>query len=313
MAASSQDDQTNKEERRARGEFVRGVSAARNWITADGSSGFKAEPGRYHLYIANNCPWCHRTVLTRAIKGLQDVISMDVCWYRRDGDKGWMFNSEIPGCTEDTVNGKKYIKEIYKMSDLVQSSVPILWDKKTKVVVNNESSEIIRMLNCEFNEWAKVSIDLYPPNLRNEIDEFNNWIYPEVNNGAYKAGFAHSQEAYDPAVRVVFKAFDRLEEILSKRRFLCGDQMTEADVRLFPTLFRFDHVYVVRFKCNKKMLIDYKYLPEYVRDTYQQKGVAEACNIDHCIKGYFGRTGYGIIPIGPDIDFNVPTKRSKMK
>ncbi|XP_006817295.1 glutathionyl-hydroquinone reductase YqjG-like [Saccoglossus kowalevskii] len=309
---SVQEDQTDKDARRARGEYVRGVGAARNWITTDGSTGFKAEANRYHLYIANNCPWCHRCVLTRSVKGLQDVISMDVCWYRRDEDKGWQFNPDIPGCTPDTVNGKKYIIDIYKMSGLKQSSVPILWDKQTKQVVNNESAEIIRMLNSEFNQWAKESINLYPPSLRGEIDDFNSWIYPEINNGVYKAGFAKSQEAYDVAVKVVFQALDRLDKILSNRRFLCGDQLTEADIRLFPTLFRFDHVYVVRFKCNKKMLQDYDNLGEYIKDIYQYSGVAMASNLDHCVKGYFGRSGNGIVPIGPGIDFSLPTKRSQM-
>ncbi|XP_070533892.1 glutathionyl-hydroquinone reductase YqjG-like isoform X2 [Ptychodera flava] len=312
-SGSVQEDQSDKAARRAKGEFVRGVGTARDWITADGSSGYKAEPGRYHLYIANNCPWCHRCVLTRSVKGLQDVISMDVCWYRRDGAKGWQFNPDIPGCTVDTVNGQKYIIDIYKIGGIQQTSVPILWDKQTKKVVNNESAEIIRMLNCEFNEWAKEPIDLYPPKLRDEIEEFNAWIYPELNNGCYKAGFAKSQEAYDSAVRMVFNALDRLEKVLSKRRFLCGSQLTEADIRLFTTLFRFDPVYVVRFKCNKKMLNDYEHLSGYVRDVYQFKGVAEASNVEHCKQGYFGRSGNTVVPAGPDIDFNQPTERSKMK
>ncbi|XP_070533794.1 glutathionyl-hydroquinone reductase YqjG-like [Ptychodera flava] len=304
---------TKAEQAKIDGEFVPGVSAARNWITADGSSGFKAEPGRYHLYVGHFCPYCHRCVLTLSLKGLFHVISIDVCSFRRYDERGFEFAPEIPGCTEDTVNGKKFIGDIYGMVGINQRTIPVLWDKKTGTIVSNESSEIIRMLNCEFNEWAKESIDLYPPSLQKEIEEFNEWIYAEINIGVYKAGFAKSQEAYDSAVTVLFNALDRLEEVLAKRRFLCGNQLTEADIRLFPTLFRFDHAYYICFKCNKRMIRDYEHLSGYVRDVYQQMGVANASNMEHCTQGYFSNFGNKIIPIGPDFDFNEPTQRSEMK
>jgi len=280
------------------GEFIRPRSAFRDSITADGRSEFQAEKGRYHLYIANNCPWCHRVVLTRKIKQLEDIISMDVCYYRRHPDKGWTFNPDIPGCTEETVNGIQFIRELYEALGSKEKSVPILWDKKLKTIVNNESSEIIRILNSAFDELVLKTVDLYPPHLRQQIDELNSWIYPEINNGAYKAGFASTQEAYDKAYDIFFNALDKLEKIFAQHKFLCGDEITEADVRLFPTIFRFDDVYYIRFLLNKKMIREYPNIYRWEKDMYLYPGVADASNIVHCKNGYFGRSGNEIVPLG---------------
>lgn len=303
------------------GEFVRKPSAFRSWITADGSSGFKAEPGRYHLYVSLACPWAHRTLIVRALKGLDDVIGYTVvdCML---GEGGWAFTDEKPKCSLDDVNGCARLRDVYAMADGTYSgniTVPVLWDKKTKTIVNNESSEIIRMLNSEFNEFsateAQRSLDLYPPLLRHAIDEVNAWIYTDINNGVYRAGFAKSQEAYDEAVQAVFSGLDRVEEILAKSRYLVGDQITEADVRLFTTLVRFDMVYVGHFKCNKKRIIDYPNLWSYVRDIYQTGGIAETVDAEHIQKHYQVShrqiNPFGIVAIGPDLDFDSPHNRNK--
>ena len=313
-----EEDQKNKEERKKRGEFVRGVSAARNFIKNDKNAKFSAESGRYHIYIANNCPWCHRVALTRAILGLTDIITMDICYWKRDGDKGWQFRPELDSeCTADTVNGKKYIKEIYALSNLKQTSVPILWDKKLKCVVNNESAEIIRMLATEFIQFQSLSkpLELYPKVLQNKINELNSWIYPEINNGAYKAGFSSDQQVYEGAFDKYFNALDKLENILSKQRYLCSNiQPTEADIRLFPTIFRHDCVYYVRMKLNKSLLVyEYPNIYGWMKDIYQYKNVKNACNIKHCKNGYFGRTGNNVIPKGPDYDWKSPHNRDKIQ
>ncbi|GAQ81656.1 hypothetical protein KFL_000860280 [Klebsormidium nitens] len=290
------------------GAFVRPDSKLRNWITADGSSGFKAEAGRYHLYIANNCPWCHRCVLTRALLGLHDVISMDVLFYRRDPDKGWVFNPGEPGCTPDTVaGGIGGIRELYARAGSAEKSVPVLYDKQTATIVSNESADIIRMLATEFREFAAPkSPELVPHDLIRRIDEVNGWIYDAINNGAYKAGFAKGQVAYDKAFDEYFEALDRVECLLDKHRYLLGETLTEADVRLFPTLFRHDHVYFVRFKVNKAMLADsYPNTLRWLLDVYSLPGVKEASNFDHCIGGYFGRWAIPTVPLRPKLSYSL--------
>ena len=304
--------------RKQNGEFVRGISAARNIISNEPNSQFPAEKGRYHIYVSNNCPWCHRVALTRSILGLQDVISMDVLFYKRDPEHGWQFRPDLdPLCTKDTVNNKKYIKEIYAMNNLKQTSVPILFDKKLKVVVNNESAEIIRMFATAFFEFQSLPkpLDLYPKPLQPQIDELNEWIYVTINNGAYKAGFSSNQKVYETAFDAYFASLDRLEKILSQQRYLCSNlQPTEADLRLFPTIFRHDCVYYIRMKLNKRLTCyEYPNIYGWMKDIYQYNNVKEACNLDHCKKGYFGRTGNNVIPKGPDYDWISPHKRDTIK
>jgi len=288
---------------RAKGEFVRGQSRHRDRITADGSSGFVGVPGRYHLYVANNCPWCHRVALARSLKGLTDVVSMDVLFYRRDPDRGWQFRPEEEGCTADTLFGSKYVQEIYARVESTEKSVPILYDRETNTIVNNESAEIVRMFNDGFGEHADNAIDLYPTEVRDEIDELNAWIYTDINNGAYKAGFSSSQAAYELAYGRFFAAFERLDRRLRSRRFLTGDRLTEADVRLFPTVFRFDHVYYTRFRLDHRMVREYPGLFRWLRDMVHYPGVMAASNLEHCKRGYYGRTGNNIVPVGPALDF----------
>jgi len=290
-----------------KGSFQRVDRTFRNWIKADGSTPFLPEKNRYHLYISYACPWAHRTLIVRSIKGLEDVISYDVVDHFLDRSKSWSLEGKVPGSTGDTVNGAHFLKEVYLKADpkYDQSfTVPVLWDKKNQTIVNNESSEIIRMLNSEFNQFAKnKELDLYPENLRSQIDEVNSWVYDTVNTGVYKCGFAQSQEAYDLNVRKLFDSLNRLETILSKNKFLIGDQFTEADVRLFTSLLRFDSVYYVHFKCSLKHIYEYPNLWEYVRGIYQNNGIAQTVNWEHIIKHYFVSHAhinpFRIVPIGP--------------
>jgi putative glutathione S-transferase len=262
------------------GRFVRSQSQFRHWVTADGSpgptgkGGFKAEAGRYHLYVSWACPWAHRTIIYRKLKGLEGVISMSVV-NAYMGPEGWTFEPGS-GVVPDDVNGATRLHEIYTKADPNYSgrvTVPVLWDKQRDTMVSNESSEIIRMLNSAFNDVGGNDLDLYPAELRSEIDELNDFIYPNVNNGVYKAGFATEQAPYEEAVRSLFNALDQLEDRLATRRYLTGDRITEADWRLFTTLVRFDAVYVAHFKCNIRELRDYPNLWGYLRDLYQQPGV----------------------------------------
>lgn len=305
-----------------KGAFQRAQSAFRNWVTADGSSGFKAEAGRYHLYVSLACPWAHRTLIFRKLKGLEDVISVNVVDWMLNFETGWEFNEKRDACTQDTENGCKLLKDVYKKADPEYDkrvTVPVLWDKQKKTIVNNESSEIIRMLNSEFNAFCKTEegkqLDLYPEKLRKEIDEINEWIYPNINNGVYRAGFATSQEAYDEAVNGLFEALDKVEGILSKQRYLVGPTLTEADIRLFVTLVRFDQVYEQHFKCNKKRIMDYPNIWPYLRDIYQTNGIAQTVNMEHIKKHYMlshrSINPYGIVSIGPDIDFKEPHQRAE--
>jgi putative glutathione S-transferase len=290
-----------------RGEFVRQQSAFRDRVTADGSSGYRAEPDRYHLYVSYACPWAHRTIILRKLKGLEDVIGMTVVDPIRD-ERGWAFTDAAGG--PDPINGFRFLSEAYHATDRRfdgRVTVPVLWDKKTKRIVNNESSEIIRMLNSEFDEWATGKADFYPEALREEIDAINADVYDNVNNGVYRCGFAASQEAYDEAFEKLFDALDRLEARLAERRYLTGDEPTEADWRLFTTLLRFDPVYVGHFKCNRRRLVDYPNLWAYTRDLYQTPGVADTVNLDHIKRHYYVThrriNPTGVVPRGPEIDF----------
>lgn len=304
-----------------KGEFVRGVSSFRNWVTVDGSAGpsgeggFAAESGRYHLYVSYACPWAHRALIYRALKGLDTVISVSVVHPLMPAES-WVF-AEYPGATKDHVNDAHYLYENYFKADpqfngLV--TVPVLWDKKRHTIVNNESSEIIRMFNSAFDEIAQnKDLDFYPEALREDVDVINKSIYDTINNGVYRAGFATEQAAYDRAYERLFNTLDELEERLSRQRYLVGSQITEADWRLFPTLVRFDPVYYSHFKTNKKRLIDYPNLWAYTRELYQVPGVSHTVNMDHIKHHYFAShtsiNPTGIVPKGPEIDFMRPHGR----
>ncbi|AZL84520.1 glutathione S-transferase family protein [Aliivibrio salmonicida] len=296
------------------GKFERKASSFRHWITKDGRagpsgvSGFNAESGRYHLYVSLACPWAHRTVIYRKLKGLEDMISMSVV-NAFMGDDGWTFEPG-EGVIEDTVNHATYAHEIYTKAapDYTgRVTVPILWDKKTNTIVSNESAEIIRMFNSAFDDIGATELDFSPEHLLNDIDELNAFIYPTINNGVYRAGFATTQAAYDDAVAEVFGALETVEQRLSTQRYLIGDEITEADWRLFTTLIRFDAVYVGHFKCNLKRIVDYPNIWGYLRDLFQQPGVSETVNIDYIKAHYYGShetiNPTLIIPKGPALDF----------
>jgi putative glutathione S-transferase len=305
------------------GRFVRQDSAFRNWVTADGSAGpsgdggFKAEPGRYHLYVSWACPWAHRTIIMRRLKGLEEMISMSVV-NSFMGAEGWTFEAG-PGVVADTVNGATRLHEVYTQADPEFSgrvTVPVLWDKQRETIVSNESAEILRMLNSAFDGIGATVGDYYPETLQTEIDALNDDIYPHINNGVYRAGFASTQEAYDEAVTQLFDALDRLEMRLATNRYLTGDALTEADWRLFTTLVRFDPVYVGHFKCNIRRLRDYPNLWGYVKDLYQQPGIAETVDIDyikaHYYESHTAINPTGIVPQGPDIDYSTPHGRESV-
>ncbi len=312
----------SRKQEAAGGEFVRTESTFRNWVTKDGkpgptgAGGFAAEPDRYHLYVSYACPWAHRTLIFRTLKGLEPTISVSIVHPLMPAES-WVFG-EYPGATEDHVNNANYLYENYLLADphfngLV--TVPVLWDKKRGTIVNNESSEIIRMLNSAFNEFATGDVDYYPEALREEIDKINTIVYDNVNNGVYRAGFATTQQAYDKAFDRLFNTLDLLEQKLASQRYLVGDQITEADWRLFTTLVRFDAVYYNHFKTNKKRLIDYPNMWAYTRELYQTPGVEQTVNMDHIKYHYFAShrsiNPTGIVPKGPDIDFNAPHHRGK--
>ena len=300
------------------GRFVRPTTRFRNWVTEDGSpgpsgdGGFIAARGRYHLYISLACPWAHRTLIFRMLKGLEDVISLSVV-EPLYGPHGWHF-----GASADAVNGKNELAEIYLLADPRYSgrvSVPVLWDKERRTIVSNELSEIIRMFNDAFGRFTNVATNYYPPPLREEIDRINALVYPNINNGVYRAGFAITQDAYDEAFRALFAALDELEARLSRQRYLAGPAITEADWRLFCTLVRFDAVYYSHFKCNLRRIGDYPNLSNYLRDLYQQPGVAATVNMDHIKRHYYGSQRQvnptGIVPLGPQLDFLAPHDRAR--
>jgi glutathionyl-hydroquinone reductase len=301
------------------GEFKRVDSRFRDRITADGSSGFKAEPARYHLYVAHACPWAHRTLIFRALKKLEGAISVA---YAIPGlkEQGWMFESNpaFPECTPDTVNGFRYLHEAYTASNphyTGKVTVPTLWDKKTGRIVNNESSEIIRMLNSEFKGIAGDDADFYPAPLRAEIDRINETVYASVNNGVYRCGFARSQEAYEAAYDALFATLDELEVRLGRQRYLVGRQITEADWRLFPTLVRFDVAYFSLFKCNRQRIADYPNLLNYMRELYQVPGVAATVKPRHYVINYWSIRKVnptGIIPKGTPVDYAQPHDRARL-
>ncbi len=303
------------------GEFIRADSSFRNWVTPNGDAGpsggagFAAEAGRYHLYVSYACPWAHRTLIFRELKALQAVISVSVV-HPLMPEESWVF-AEYPGATEDQLYQSNFLYEIYRKADpdfkgLV--TVPVLWDKQRETIVNNESSEIIRMLNSAFDAYTNVDVDFYPQSLRAQIDEINQPIYNNINNGVYRAGFARNQRAYDRAYTQLFDTLDELETRLAGQRYLVGDRITEADWRLFTTLVRFDAVYYGHFKTNRKRLVDYPNLWAYTRDLYQVPGVAATVNMDHIKTHYYGShrsiNPTGIVPQGPDIDFQQPHGRN---
>ncbi|MGB1213516.1 MAG: glutathione S-transferase family protein [Pikeienuella sp.] len=303
------------------GRFVRTEASFRNWITSDGSAGpsgkpgFKAESGRYHLYISHACPWAHRTMIFRALKGLQDHITVDVV----DPDmltKGWTLHGDFDGATGDSLFGHDCLHKVYTQAkpDMTgRVTVPILWDKKTNQIVSNESSEIIRMFNSAFDGLTGNQADFWPTDLRAEIEDVNERVYNAVNNGVYKCGFATSQEAYDEAAEALFEALDWLEKHLTTNRYLVGNQVTEADWRLFTTLVRFDAVYVTHFKCDRNRIVDFPALWAYARELYQVKGVAETINFDHIRRHYFFShetiNPHRIISTGPAVDWSEPHGR----
>lgn len=303
------------------GKFQRSASAFRNWLTADGApgptgtGGFIAEKDRYHLYVSLACPWAHRTLIMRKLKGLEPFISVSVV-NPLMLENGWTFDDSFPGATGDTLYQNEFLYQLYLHADPHYSgrvTVPVLWDKKNHTIVSNESAEIIRMFNTAFDALGAKAGDHYPPALQTKIDELNGWIYDTVNNGVYKAGFATSQEAYDEAVAKVFESLARLEQILGQHRYLTGNQLTEADIRLWTTLVRFDPVYVTHFKCDKHRISDYLNLYGFLRDIYQMPGIAETVNFDHIRNHYFRShktiNPTGIISIGPWQDLDEPHGR----
>jgi glutathionyl-hydroquinone reductase len=303
----------------ASGEFRRADSSFRDRITADGSSGFKAEPGRYQLYVAHGCPWAHRTLIYRSLKKLKGAITVA---YSIPGlrQQGWTFEDDpvFPDCTPDTLNGFHYLHEAYTASDSRYTgkvTVPTLWDNKTRRIVNNESSEIIRMLNSEFADVAGDSPDFYPKPLRAEIDRLNDLIYANVNNGVYRCGFAKTQAAYEAAYDALFATLDELEARLSRQRYLLGRTITEADWRLFPTLVRFDVAYFSLFRCNRQRIADYPNLSSYMRELYQVPGIAETVKPRYYVINYWSIARLNplvIIPKGTPVDLTQPHDRARL-
>jgi putative glutathione S-transferase len=302
------------------GSFKRAVSQFRNWVTPDGApgpsgeGGFKAEPGRYHLYVSLACPWAHRALIYRKLKGLEGMISVSVVnWLMLE--HGWTF-FDGAGVVPDAVNNTQFLSQIYRKAEPYYAghyTVPVLWDKHRGTIVNNESSEIIRMLNSAFDGVGAVPGDFYPPALREEIDTVNARIYDTVNNGVYKSGFATTQGAYEAAVYPLFDTLDWLEQRLAQRRYLLGASITEADWRLFPTLIRFDAVYVGHFKCNLRRLVDYPNLWAYTRELYQLPGIAQTVNFEHIKRHYYeshrSLNPFSVVPAGPALDLSQPHGR----
>ncbi len=306
-----------------KGKFVRKQSSFRNWVTKNGAAGpsgiggFQAEAGRYHLYVSHACPWAHRTMIFRALKGLEEMISISVVnWFMREN--GWTF-APAEGVIPDSINHAQYMYQVYTAAQSDYSgrvTVPVLWDKQQNTIVSNESSEIIRMFNSAFDDVGATVGDYYPEHLRPEIDTLNERIYANVNNGVYKAGFATTQGAYEEALTPLFETLDMLDQRLATSRYLTGANITEADWRLFTTLVRFDAVYVGHFKCNLKRIEDFPNLSGYVRDLYQQPGVAATVHMDHIKSHYYGSHDMinptGIVPSGPRLDFAAPHNRAAL-
>ncbi|MDG3145959.1 glutathione S-transferase family protein [Streptococcus suis] len=298
------------------GNFVRTVTQFRNWITPDGQAGptghrgFKAESGRYHLYISLACPWASRTLIMRKLKGLEDHISLSIV-HPLMLENGWTF-ADGPGVIMDSLFNSDYLYQVYLKADPNYSgrvTVPVLWDKQTNTIVNNESAEIMRMFNTAFNDITGNYDDYYPEHLQSEIDAMNDFVYPNINNGVYKAGFSTNQAVYEKEVTKLFAALDKLEEQLANQQFLVGNQLTEADIRLFTTLVRFDAVYFGHFKCNIKALVDYPNLWDYTKRLYNHAGIAKTVDFDHIKQHYYGShktiNPTGIVPVGPDLDWKL--------
>ena len=289
------------------GHYDRQEDAFREWVTNDGSSDYPAATGRYHLYVSWACPWAHRTIIVRKLKRLENVVGMTVVDPIRD-DQGWAFRNGS-GHTEDSINGFRFLREAYIATDPHFESrvtVPVLWDTKTGTIISNSDDDIMRMFNQSFNQLTENQLDLYPLALRQEIDELNDFIYEHINNGVYRAGFATSQKAYEQAVKLVFSALDKMEKRLSIQRYLFGQRIVETDWRLFVTLVRFDTVYHGHFKCNIRRLVDYPNLFAYLKDLYQQEGIADTVNFDHIKRHYYVThddiNPTGIVPMGPEQD-----------
>ncbi|MBV0924151.1 glutathione S-transferase family protein [Halomicroarcula limicola] len=300
------------------GEFDRQETTFRDRIEDDPDARFQPEAGRYHLYVSYACPWAHRTLLVRRLKGLEDAISVDVVDPYRDED-GWQFTPEKEGCTEDSLYGSDYLRELYVRADddvTCRVTVPVLWDKQEETIVNNESEEILRMLDTEFDSVAETDADLYPEGYRDEVDRVIDDIYDPINNGVYRAGFADTQSAYDDAVTDLFDALDHWDDVLADQRYLAGDRLTEADVCMFTTLVRFDQVYHTHFMCNRQFIREYDNLWPYLRDLYQTPGVAETVNMDHIKEHYYTThpdvNPKRIVAVGPDLDFEAAHDRDEL-
>lgn len=298
------------------GKFVRSVTQFRNWITPDGQAGptgeggFKAESGRYHLYVSLACPWASRTLIMRKLKGLEDHISLSIV-HPLMLENGWTFEDD-PGVIKDSLFNSDYLYQVYLKADphyTGRVTVPVLWDKKTNTIVSNESAEIMRMFNTAFNDVTGNHDDYYPADLQAEIDAMNDFVYPNINNGVYKAGFSTNQKVYEKEVKNLFAALDKLEEHLADKDYLVGNQLTEADIRLFTTLVRFDPVYFGHFKCNIKALVDYPNLWDYTKQIYNHAGISETVDFDHIKQHYYGShktiNPTGIVPVGPDLDWTL--------
>ncbi|WP_436934556.1 glutathione S-transferase family protein [Halovenus marina] len=300
------------------GAFERQETTFRDEIRDDPDATYPAEADRYHLYVSYACPWAHRTLLVRKLKGLEDAITVNYVDPFRD-EGGWQFTPEKDGCTRDTVNGSDYLREVYQTADpdaTCRVTVPVLYDKETDTIVNNESKEILRMLDTEMGDVATRDVDLYPEGYQEEVDRIIEEIYEPVNNGVYRAGFAKSQSAYDEAVTELFDALDHWDEVLADQRYLAGDRLTEADICMFTTLVRFDQVYHTHFMCNKQQIQQYDTLWPYLRDLYQTPGVAETVRMDHIKEHYYTThpevTPTRIIAAGPDLDFTAEHNRDEL-
>jgi putative glutathione S-transferase len=304
-------------EQTANGQYDRQEDAFRDWVTDDGSSGYPAAKGRYHLYVSLACPWAHRTIIVRSLKRLGNVVGMTVVDPIRD-ERGWAFRNG-PGHTTDPINKFKFLSEAYIATNphyQLRVTVPVLWDSETRRIVSNSDDDIMRMFNQAFHQFTESPIDLYPKNLRQEIDELNALIYEKVNNGVYRAGFATSQFAYEQAVKKLFDALDQMENRLSAQRYLFGQRIVETDWRFFVTLIRFDAVYYGHFKCNIRRIVDYPNLFGYLKDLYQQEGITETVKFDHIKRHYYithdDINPTGIVPLGPDQDLLAPHGRERL-
>ncbi len=300
------------------GSFDRQETTFRDRVRDDPDAEFQPEAGRYHLYVSYACPWAHRTLVTRALKGLEDAISVSIVDPYR-GEDGWQFTPENEGCTRDHVHDADYLRELYIRADpdvTARVTVPVLWDKREDTIVNNESKEIMRMLDTEFDAVASRDVDLYPDGYREEIDHIIDEIYEPVNNGVYRAGFATKQDPYDEAIDELFAALDHWDDVLEDQRYLAGDRLTEADIAMFTTLVRFDNVYHTHFMCNVSQIRDYENLWPYLRDLYQTPGVADTVDMDHIKEHYYTThpdvNPHRIVARGPDLAFDASHERDEL-